>query len=258
MILVDPQGPDGAYLLKPLLAMGLPAEERRLDAADIAFEGKGEGGTRLSLGVEIKRLDARSTDLIQSLRSGRLAGEQLPKMVGPQGAYDHAWLLVEGIWRHNESGLITAYYGPRRGWVPVRGKMSAWELEKRVLTLELCGGLHVRFTNTRADTVRFVGSLYRFWTDKPLDRHTSHLAQHTPPSLVALSEFRDVVARLPGVGVRTSLAVEVAFKGCLRDAINADAVRWADIATLDHAGHARRLGMKTAERIVAFCRRRMK
>src|SRR5579863_3250555 len=112
MILVDPQGPKGAFLLEPLQQAGLPAvlAEPQLDAGDLAFCGRGVGGTSVNIGIEFKRLDSSSTDLAQSLRSGRLSGEQLPKLLGERGAYDMAWLLVEGIWRTDpKSGLVTAY-----------------------------------------------------------------------------------------------------------------------------------------------------
>ncbi len=195
-------------------------------------------------------MDSKSTDLIQSLRSGRLAGGQLPKMLGPNGAYDYAWLLIEGTWRHDADGLVSAYYGPRRGWCKVPGKMSATELEKHVLTLELCGGLHVRFTNSRRDSIRFIGALYRWWSDKSLDSHTTHLAIHDTPTLVPISEFRQVVARLPGIGIKTSLAVEARFAS-LSEAFAAGVNEWAAITTGD-----KRLGLKTATRVVEFIRRR--
>jgi len=78
MLLVDPQGPKGAFLLEPLQQAGLPAEERFLHAGDLAFTGRGYGGTAVEIGIEFKRLDSSSTDLAQSLRTGRLSGEQLP------------------------------------------------------------------------------------------------------------------------------------------------------------------------------------
>jgi ERCC4-type nuclease len=253
VILVDDRA-GSSDLLKPLLAAGLPAEMTRLDSADLAFIGRGPKGVSLDIGIELKRLDGSSTDLTQSLRSGRLAGHQLPKMVGARGAYDHAWLLVEGIWRHDENGQVVVYRGTRAGWQPIKGRMSAVELEKQLLTFELCGGLHVRYTNTRMDTVRFVAALYRWFSDKAMDKHSSHLKVHDTPTLTPVSDYRAYYMKIPGVGYRLSQAVENHFKGGPRQAACAGINEWAEIAVLSDDGKQRKLGNKTATRIVSFLR----
>lgn len=251
MILVDDR--DGSKeLFRPLKAAGLPVELTRLHSADLAFEGKGEAGKIVSIGIEHKRLDARSNDIIQSLRDGRLSGEQLPKMLGENGSYDYGWLIVQGQWRTNALGQLTVYKGPLRGWCVVPGKMTGDELEKQLLTLDICGGLRVRYCETQAASIRYVETLYRWWTDRALDEHTSHLAVHAPHSLVALSDFRKAVCQWPGIGVRVSKAVEEHFEGSLRRAANANAVEWSDIQTFDRKGGSKRLGMSTATRIVDF------
>jgi ERCC4-type nuclease len=232
-------------LLKPLKSAGLDAEIVELEFADVAFSGKGAKGASVDIGIELKTL----TDLVGSLRSGRLAGHQLP---GLRAHYEHAWLVVEGLWRTNETGHVTTYQGKTRGWVPLHGKMTGSELEKQVLTLELCGGLHARYTNSRADTVRFIGNLYRWWSDVALDEHTSHQAVHQPPTLVPISDFRKAVCQFPGVGIAFSKAAEVWFNGSLKQAVNAPAEEWANITLFDGDGKSRRLGTKLAERVVRF------
>lgn len=253
MLLVDPRGGSEGEkaivrdLLNPLIAAGLPAELSRMDSADVAFIGRGPNDSPVHVGIELKRLDAHSTDLTQSLQSGRLSGEQLPKMIGPDGAYDYGWLIIEGNWRHEESGAITVYSSSKRDWVAVRGGISAAELEKRILTLELCAGLHVRHTNSRRDTVRAIAGLYRWWTDVAMDAHTSHLALHQPARLVRVSEFRKAVSAWPGIGLRTSLAVEQHFSGSLIRAANAPASEWAAIPV-----QGKKFGMTRAGKLVAF------
>lgn len=260
LILVDNRGGSEGEkaivrdLLNPLIAAGLPAVLSRMDSADIAFVGKGANGTSLDIGIELKRLDGGSTDLTQSLRSGRLAGHQLPKMVGPNGAYDYGFLCVEGIWSHDDHGQVVVEQGKKRKLVQIRGHMSASAMEKQLLTLELCGGLHVRYTNTRRDTIRFIGSLYRWFSDKPFDAHDSHLAFHNAPTLIAISPFRQAVAQFPGVGVRLSKAVEAHFGGSLRKAVMAGVDEWSEITSLTDAGKSRRLGNALAARIVNFCK----
>lgn len=233
-------------LLAPLQRLGLDAELVELEYADIAFSGLGAKGTTLDIGVELKTLG----DLVGSLRSGRLAGHQLP---GLRAQYEHAWLVVEGQWRADEQGQVITYQGQARGWRPLPGKMRASEFEKQVLTLELCGGLHVRYTNSRIDTVRFVSNLYRWWTDQAFDHHTSHLAVHEPPTLVPISAHRAAFTRLPGIGIRSSRAVADHFHNSLRLAARAPISEWADIAVVDESkGTSRRIGTATAERIDRF------
>lgn len=244
MILVDDRI-GSKDLLKPLQDAGLPAQIARLEFADVAFQGKGPSGSALDIGVELKTL----SDLVGSLRTGRLAGHQLP---GLSQQYDYTWLIVEGQWRHDTAGRVVTYKGKVRGWQPIPGKMSASELEKQVLTLECCGGLHVRYTNTRADTVRFLGNLYRWWTDRAMDAHTSHLAVHTAPTIVPVSDFRQAIMRWPHIGLKVSKAVERAFGGSIQAASHASVERWAGIETVTESGQSRRLGRKAAEEIVAF------
>lgn len=251
MILVDTSA-GSKDLIKPLKAAGLPIEPTLLHSADLAFEGRGIGGKIVSIGIEHKRLDSRSSDIIQSLRDGRLSGEQLPKMLGPEGVYDYGWLIVQGNWRTNPAGEITVYKGPILGWKVVPGKMTEDELDKQLLTLELCGGLRVRYCETQDETTRFVTCLYRWWTDRNLDDHTSHLALHEPTSLVALSDFRKAVCRWPGIGIRVSKAVEAHFGASIRRAANANEVEWSEIQTFDKNGGSKRLGMSTAVRITNF------
>lgn len=248
MILIDSRI-GSRDLLPILLKTGLPAQLTELESADIAFIGRGIKGAPLHIGVELKRLDSGSTDLLQSLQSGRLSGEQLPKMLGRDGAYDLGWLLVEGTWQHDDAGQIMT--ARKRGWVSVRGGIPATELEKRMLTLELCGGLHVRYTNGRADSVRFLSALYHWFTDQDIDQHSSHLAVYQPATLVHLSKFRKAVSAWPGIGLHVSLAVEQHFGGSLRRAANAGVEEWAEITTRTDGG-PRRLGVKVAAKIIDF------
>ncbi len=232
-------------LCEPLLAAGLPAQITELEYADLAFEGQGAKGTTLSIGIELKNIN----DMVGSLRSGRLAGHQLP---GLRQTYDRAWVLCEGQWRHDDVGNLVSYQGKYRGWKPLPGKMSAFELEKQLLTIELCGGVHVRHCTTRRDSLRFIGSLYRWFTDKAMDAHTSHLAVHNPPVLVAVSDFRQAVMRWPGIGLKASKAVEVRFKSSIARAGAAGVDEWAAIETVDDKGKTRRLGTSVATKLVTF------
>lgn len=245
MLLVDKRA--GSWeLLKPLrkaLSVDL-VEEASLDFGDVAFEGKGEKGKPLLIGIEFKQL----SDIIQCLRDGRFAGHQLP---GMRKTYDHSWLLIEGAYGRDDAGFITTHQGSYRGWKRHPGKMRASEFEKHLLTFAMCGGVHVAHRSTRADSVWAIVDLFRWWTDKALDAHTSHVAIHEPVALGVISDFRAAVMAWPGIGFKFSRAVEEEFEGSITEAAAANTGRWADI---EHDG--RRFGELKAAKLTKFLRGR--
>jgi ERCC4-type nuclease len=212
----------------PLKRLGLPAEKAVLQFGDFAFVGRGINDTPVSIGIELKKF----RDLIVSLRTGRLQGHQL---VGLQQAFDYRWLIIEGSWKQGRHGELV------QGKTPVHGRMTGAELEKRLVTLEVQGGLRIRHTFSRADTLRVLGCLYRWWTDRNLDSHDSHITIYHPPTLVPISQFRQTVSTLPGIGLKLSQAVEIHFHKSLRYAFEASANQWAEIEGI---------GLGTAEKIV--------
>ena len=237
MLLVDERV--GSHdLVTPLQALGLPASLTRLEFGDVAFVGKGVNGVDVLVGVELKKVG----DLLDSLRSGRLAGHQLP---GLQKMYQHTWLLVEGIWHINRAGRIGC--GTMRG--KPYGRITIGELNKRLLTLQLLGGLHLWFTAGRPASLSFILALYRFWTDGNLDSHRSHITMYHPEPLKPVSQFQRTISTLPGLGWSLSLAAQKHF-GSLARAATAVAAEWATLTTLDARGHTRRLGMATAAKVV--------
>lgn len=199
--------------------LGVPAELTRLDACDVAFVGRGIEDEPITIGIELKRMhgaDAGRADLITSLRSGRLAGHQL----GGMQAYDRAWLITEGLWRANSEGAVEVYSHGR--WVPVQqGKstLRMTDLEAQILTITQRGGVSYWHCPTQRDTIRFIATLYRWWTDKSLDEHRSHQAIYLPPPDRALfvepSLFLKVASCLPGVGWDRAIALEAHFAGSL-------------------------------------------
>jgi ERCC4-type nuclease len=227
MILVDARVGSGD-LVDPLRRLSLPIEKAHLGFGDVAFVGRGVGGEVVSVGIELKKF----RDLVASLRSGRLQGHQL---VGLQQAYDFRWLIVEGQWKQGRRGELV------QGKTPVRGAMSGAELEKRLITLEVQGGLRIRHTFSRRDTLRVICNLYRWWTDRALEDHDSHVAIYHPASLAPVSQFRQIVSTLPCIGVKISKIVESHFDGDIRRAINASTAEWAAIEGL---------GERSAQRIV--------
>lgn len=246
MILVDYRA--GSHeLVEPLQQLGLPVRETTLKSADLKFAGRGEGGQSVRVGIEFKKLP----ELVGSLQTGRLQGDQLLKMrgalTGKRPAYDFAWLLIEGELHYDTRGRLQRRTG-RREFRSMAGGMTVNELLKRVFVLHLCGGLNPLWSRNRQQTLKLIEVLYRVWTDQALDEHKSHLAIYQPPTLVPISQFRRTVSTLPGVGLRVSAAAEKRFKS-IRQALTARSTDWAALETLDKQQHAKRLGTSVATRI---------
>ncbi len=222
MILVDNRaGSDKLGL--DLRAAGLPIQFDRLDGGDIMFLGFGEKG-ECTVGVEHKTL----RDLLQSLRSQRLQGHQLFEMQ----AYDYRFLLIEGEYKHDTEGYVTMRTG-FRDWRRVAGNFRASELDKTLLGLTLRGGIITKEVSTRRESVRWLTSLYRNFTDSAWDAHTSHTGIHRPAGLVKPSPFRNFICGIPNVGLKTSKAIEAYFGPHPRRAVNA---RWEQWASIDGIG----------------------
>lgn len=230
LLLVDPRL-GSKDLIEPLRMMGLDVDPVQIDA-DIAFEGRGIGGTPVTIGVEFKKLG----ELVQALQTERLQGHQLLQM---QAAFEFKWLLVEGEIITDAQGFLSRRIGKRK-FVRLPGGMTLDSLWKRLLTLQICGGLTPVLVETRVHTLHFVETLYHFWTDKNQDEHKSHIAIYEPPTLVPPSQFRRTIFTLPGIGQDLARKAESRF-GSLREAFNASEVGWADIEGV---------GMRTAHKVV--------
>ena len=82
-----------------------------------------------------------------------------------------------------------------------------------------------------------------------MDQHSSHLVIHTPAAIGAVSDFRKAVMSWPGVGLKTSKAIEQRFRGSIKDAVQLNEAEWAEIQT-----DGRRFGRPAAERLTKFFR----
>lgn len=248
---------EGSAPCLPLLrAAGVPCTPLQIAFGDFLFEGKGPGGTTVQVGVELKTL----ADFIASIRNGRLTGHQLPGMrdlafkpdtPGYRVKCDYIFVVVQGAWQANDRGQVCVFQGPKRGWQPAPGAMSASELHKRIIGLEIRAGVFVWPTARAADTIRYLRDLYRDWTDGPWEGHTSHLAPHQPASLTPLTPFQEGVIGWSHVGTKVAKAAERRFKTIQRAAAGT-VPEWATLETKDTKGHARMVGAATATKIVAY------
>jgi hypothetical protein len=117
-------------------------------------------------------------------------------------------------------------------------------------------------TATLHQSAVWLASLFRWWTDKKWDAHST---LHTPmrrETIVPLSTFRDIVMHLPGVGVAASLAVEHYCRDAVDGDIHASLTRllgmsvsvWANLEVATPIG-PRKLGNAKAERICEAVRK---
>jgi len=181
-----------------------------LEFADAGFLGV-KGKSVVSVGIERKAL----SDLLSSMQTGRLAGVQLN---GLRASYDVVYLVLEGIWKSDQSGRILV---PRGGsWVPFhlgRRQFTSRELDGFVNSLAVEAGVLIRETHTLHHTAMLIYNLYRWWQK---ESHQAVLAMHKhrfpddgaggiilqPPSLC-----RRIAAELPGIGWKRSLDVAKHF-----------------------------------------------
>lgn len=239
-------------VFKSLDRAGLPVDLCRLDSGDIYFVGRGTKGAPLNIGIEHKTV----ADVVSSVKTGRLQGHQLQEMrgaaEGEKPAFDLCWLLVEGEWIYDKSGMLMRRSGAKR--LKPLG-MTVDELWKRLTVLHLCGGLNWLSFPHRADTVRWISAFYHALTDKDLDQHKSHLTIYTAPTLVPLSQFRRTISTLPAVAQTVSKAAELKFVNhdglpSIRRAVNASVTDWATLETSDGKGKTRKFGTSNAHKVM--------
>lgn len=194
-------------LIEPLRKMGVPAEPANLPFGDIVFSGRGERGQKLFVGIELKTI----TEFAQSLTTKRFQGHQLLGMVDPESGFDRRYLLLEGDYDHDDKGQAIVHKGKKVR--PIHGAYNAIAFEQEILNIQTRGGFWVKHTTTRRNTLRFIVSCFRYWTDKDLDQHKSHMAIYAPDLDKGLlsppSDFRKaLMVMLPGVGFQVSGAIE--------------------------------------------------
>ena len=131
------------------------------------------------------------------------------------------------------------------------GQNSASALRKKLLTLEMRGGVHVQ--HVPSDTMRYSSCLIsnRWWTDEDFDDHKSHVVNYQSSGLISLTDTQHALASWPEIGAERAKAVSKVFR-TVRLAANAAPTDWANVQTIDKQGGLRRIGEKTAQKIITF------
>lgn len=227
MIYVDRR--TGSIELKePLEKLGVQVYVDTLEYGDVFFAGEGPNGVE-SIAIERKCLG----DLIQSMRSGRLSGHQLP---GLMTTYDRVYLMVEGEWQPDKDGFIEEFkYGRWRPYKLGQSQITYLEPASYLNTLEMVAGVRVQRTLDINESAHYIRALWRSW-QKGWGEHKALSALHMKnvlPSGAAVhweqpSLLRRVAAQLPGIGTERSEAVEAAFSDCV-SMVNADPKQWMEI-----------------------------
>lgn len=188
------------------------AVHKKLAAGDFYFAGNGPKGPCL-VGIERKRL----RDMLNSLRTQRFVGEQIPKLID---YYEYVYLVVEGIYRTNWSnGLLEQRRG--KEWVAVEaGNESHFlglELDSFLNSLSL-SQVKIKQTKDERETIEWLVSLHHSF-NKPWSEHGHKLSGiHTPPEYALVgkaSTVRRVAYTLTKVGWERSGAVEQTFNSVI-------------------------------------------
>ena len=205
MILVDSRV-GSKNLLKPL---GKGAMLTTLEYGDVSFVGLGPKATPLFIGIELKTV----SDALSCVLDGRFAGHQLPGLVKE---YNHVYLLIEGLFKANKAGILEVPYG--RGWREVRlgSRRFMWrDFQTWLTSMETFGGIRIRHTSGRKETILMIKALQRWWSSKEWEEHRSHLAVNKSQSHALGMKYslkRRIAAQLPGIGDELSGRVAKHFK----------------------------------------------
>ena len=221
MVTVDERGGSGGLeaakrRLSALRSRGVDADLGHLDYGDYAFAGNGPDGTTVLIGIELKT----TRDIINSLRSNRLMGHQVPGMVGADGnpgMYDRSWLLTEGIWREGRGGDFECYLGSWQTFSAGSRTMQMQDIESWILSTVTAGGMSYWHCPLQTDTARFIRNLHRWWVEKTYEEHRAAQVIYRQPPDRALfttpSDFVVMIAAIPKVGWTRAQAIESAVEG---------------------------------------------
>lgn len=235
MVIFDDR--EAASFSAHMAGYGIETAISRLEFGDACFSGNGPNG-EVMVGVEHKRLDIGSQDLVASLLDDRLIGHQIK---GMRSAYDQVVLLVEGNWRCGGTGEIEAL--GRSGWEPLfrrRKGISYRQIDGFLASLEYSGVAVWRAQDER-QSAAILASRYQWWS-KAWKDHRSLGAIYAPGPETARSGGKPrvwtepptlamrIAAQIPGLDRR---AWEVGKRfGTATAMVNASREDWREALTI--------------------------
>lgn len=173
---------------------------------------------------------------------------------------DYLVLILEGRYRRNpDDGLleIPVWGVNSRGnhaeiWKPLQPTMMHSRFTQYLLELQRDAGIIIMYTENVRGTADTILALYQNF-QTPQSEHQSLKQIFKPPTpsvqLVRPSLLRRIASELPGLGWEWSKVVADRFKS-VQEMVSADADAWAGLEKVSDKGKKRRLGKKTAEKIV--------
>jgi len=184
------------------------AEPRTLDGGDFFFSGEGPDQSTVLIGIERKRM----RDMVNSVRGGRLSGEQLPKLM----SYDYQYIIFESRWKTDwVTGQLMEKWG--RTWEPVmsgtRQIMGGLEMTSFLNDIRDHTPIQIIQTEEERQTVEVILSLAHSWS-RPWDKRHHHADIHRPDQYATVekaSTVRRVAYALKDVAWERSLTVEAHF-----------------------------------------------
>jgi ERCC4-type nuclease len=190
---------------------------KTLHAGDFMFTGSGPGDEPVLIGIERKRM----RDMVNSIRKGRLSGEQIPKLL----RYDFPYIIFESRWKTDwVTGQLMEKWG--RNWEPVfsgtRQIMNGLEINSFLNDIRDHTPIHILHSEDERQTVELVLALAYSWS-KPWSSRHHHLDMHRPQKYAEVekaSTVRRVLCALDGVGWEKSGAAEQVF-GTVADLVGA-------------------------------------
>jgi len=241
--------PNDQDLIKALGSMAIPVN-LFTDACFSSVDGK-------VVAVERKKIG----DMASCVLSGRFLFQmQNCKEAGA----DYLVLILEGRYRRNpEDGLLEVpvwvpfvnaggYHKRREEWQPVKPSMMFGRFDQYLIELSRDVGIIVKHTENVRGTADTILALYQNFQTPPAQHQSlNQLFKPTAPSvqLVKPSLVRRIASELPGLGWEWSRIAADKFES-VREMVSADVNTWAGMEKLDSGGRRRKLGKKTAERIV--------
>jgi len=189
-----------------------------LEFADFAFSGNGPDG-EVRVGIERKQIQ----DFLDSLKTGRLLGHQVPGMIK---LYDYNYLVIEGIFKPYPDYIMV----PKgKSWIKLQ--IGSKVIDPYLATLETLAGFMVRETSSQKRTAQLVLNLFKWW-QKDFKEHGQYAPYQKKvqlPKGVTNGAMVYKVARvLPGIGVKKAELVRKKFK-TVAEMVNATEKDWTSI-----------------------------
>lgn len=212
-------------------------------SCDIAFEGYGPGDKKISIGIEYKSI----TDLIDSIKSGRIGSTQIPQM---KEDYDRSWILVYGLYECcPETGNLLVYR--RNGWTPnITGynQPVKYSMVKRSLISYFEAEIGYDSVASKSQAALWIACCYSWYqtlyskhsTFKVFDRtqglkrnnlyrKDSELIPADMPGIPRSTKLiMDFVKELPGIDWERSRAIIFRFES-IHELVNASISDWMEV-----------------------------